>query len=339
MQPAARARRSPRRLVGVVVVALISATALLAAPATGAASPGTTARGLFTTPGPYQVSSTTQVAPCEWPLGQNPADYADLVGTVIDAQCSGAFPYGPDSPIGVNLYYPENAARGQQFPALVWSPGTITDPGMYDAAARLWASHGIVVAVPHDFINSQPDVPLLGVAALAHANRDPVGPLHGRVDLGRTALGGHSAGGAASQRAQPILAQFGHLIDPVLRIISLLAVEPAPGATGSAVTVPALVLTGEDDAVIPPRGYPKTEQYDEMHSAPAFFAIARGATHVTPIAPVADNSFSGATTAWLLYTLQDDATAARFFVGEHWLLASDPDFTGAERNSQAAALN
>lgn len=354
MKAAARGRRSARRFVGATAAALIAAAALLVAPAMAGAqvaahpAPGATAQSLFAAPGPYDVASTATVSPCVWPLGQRPADYAELVGTVIDAQCSGAFPYGSSSPVGVHLYYPEGAAPDQRFPALVWSPGTITDPGMYDAAARLWASHGIVVAVPYDFINSQPDVPLLGVAALVHANRDPSSPLHGRVDLGRTALGGHSAGGAASLRAQPILTQpilnqplpgpLSPVLDPGLRVVSLLAVEPAPGATGSTVTVPALVLTGEDDAVIPARGYPKTEQFDEMRSAPAFFAIARGATHVTPIAPVADNAFAGATTAWLLYTLMGDEAAARFFVGAHWLLAADPDFTGAERNSQAAAL-
>lgn len=326
---------SPRRLVGTTLTAMLCAIALLIAPTTAAAGPASQ----FAVPGPYTVASTTTVAPCAWPLGLNPADFADLVGTVIDAQCSGAFPYGPGSPIGVNLYYPEGAAPGQRFPALVFSPGTITDPGMYDASARLWASHGIVVAVPHDFINSQPDVPLLGVAALAQSNRDPASPLHGRVDLSRTALGGHSAGGAASLRTQPILAQFGHVIDPDLRVVSLLAIEPAPAATGSAVTVPALVLTGEDDAVIPARGYPKTEQFDQMHSAPAFFAVARGASHVTPLAPVADNPFAGPATAWLLFTLLGDESAARLFVGEHWLLACDPQFTSAERNSAAAALD
>lgn len=157
-------RQTRSRLSALAVTTLLAVGALLAGPASGVAAAGgpstdkhnvplaqgTSAQSLFAAPGEHQVASTTSVKPCEWPLGQDPADYVDLVGTVIDAQRSGTFPYGTRSPVGVNLYYPEGAAAGEQFPALVWSPGTITDPGMYDASAWLLASDPDFTGAEHN---------------------------------------------------------------------------------------------------------------------------------------------------------------------------------------------
>ena len=100
--------------------------------------------------------------------------------------------------------------------------------------------------------------------------------------------------------------------------------------------MPTQLLTGCSDAVVPDQSWPRVTQYPLIVQAPAYIGCARGATHFTPVDGHA-NTFIGITVAWLLYTTRGDPTAARFFVGDHWLFRTDPDFDRVQRNTLAAS--
>jgi fermentation-respiration switch protein FrsA (DUF1100 family) len=82
------------------------------------------------------------------------------------------------------------------------------------------------------------------------AGRSPGGPLHGLLDAGEIAVGGHSDGGVTASA----VAYDPRLRDPRVRAAVLLSgahIDPAPpGGRGSP---PLLAVQGTADAVQPPR--------------------------------------------------------------------------------------
>jgi dienelactone hydrolase len=108
---------------------------------------------------------------------------------------------------------PQGPAAGLQpaagrFPVVLFSHGLTASPTDYSAMLTRWARAGFVVAAPAypftstgvrkfnplDVINQPADASkvLTGVLAL---DRRPGDPLQGRLDTGRVAAAGHSAGG------------------------------------------------------------------------------------------------------------------------------------------------
>ncbi len=145
-------------------------------------------------PGPYEVASTAALGDCRlvqrWILQLAIGD--------ADPRCSDAFPYGFDQPISSVVYYPQGVPGDGRLPVVDFVGGIFSDVGNYDTLARHWASHGFVVTVSSDFVNSGPEMHLLGLATARRLDADPTSPLHDRVDLGRVVLAGHSAGGAVA---------------------------------------------------------------------------------------------------------------------------------------------
>ena len=329
-----------RRPGAVLVVAAGLVAGLLAVVPSAAArelSDGTSARGVFDHDGPYETTQTARVHPCdqgtEW--GRLTSATVRSAGNHTALTCTDAFPNGTDSPAGLKFYYPSDLADLPPQPALIWVPGITGDPGNYDFSARRWASYGFVVVIAYDFINSDAvTTTYVGAAALAARNRDPGSALYHRVDLSRTVVGGHSAGGGSTLQAASFPARVNRAIDPRFRVVSAIPTEPGPVAIGLTVRVPTLLLTGCNDTVVPDQSWPRLTQYPLIVRAPAYIGCARGATHFTPVDGDA-NTFIGITVAWLLYTTRGDPTAARFFVGDHWLFRTDPDFDRVERNTLA----
>jgi hypothetical protein len=222
---------------------------------------------------------------------------------------------------------------------VVWGGGILSEPGNYAPLASLWASHGFVVAVAYDYVNSLPEVPTLGLAAALAANRDVNSPLHDKVDLSRTIFSGHSAGGGGALQAGAIFPPIEKLIDPNLHILGVLAIEPGPLALGSLITVPTFYLTGYNDFVVPDFGWVRWWQSNQMVQAPSWIANTLGTTHFSPIDSVDNFNSAGAATAWLQYTAFGNADAKKYFVGDDWLLPHDETFFSAERNPLADSLN
>ncbi|MCM6778572.1 alpha/beta hydrolase [Nocardia sp. CDC159] len=283
--------------------------------------------------GPHRTVSTAAVYPCAglyaaWnALGQVSGNHSPMT-------CTREFPGGLDSPIGVDFYYPEDIASMSRVPTIIWVPGFTSEPGNYDSTARFWASHGFVVAMPHDFVNSLFELPLAGAAALSHANHDPANPLHGRLDLSRTVIGGHSGGGGAAVNGASIPPNIYQLVDPEFRVVGAMPTEPGPVAAAFLVNVPTLYLAGSFDLIVP-HFLPRLVEYEVNLNAPAYFICLKGVTHFTPFDDATHNATSGITLAWLNYLVNGDKTAASYFVGPDWKLRNDPGVDYALRNVRA----
>ncbi|WP_280354354.1 alpha/beta hydrolase [Nocardia otitidiscaviarum] len=336
-----RATAGPRG-VAVSVVAIVVAMLGFSGTATAREPthpPAPTVQSLFNTSGPHPVATTVRTDPCResvWGMVQQLAVQA--LGNRDDLTCTRAFPNGLDSPVGVNVYHPADIAALPPAPLIVLTPGYHANPGMYDAMARQWASHGFVVVIPYEFFNSLIHVPALGVAAAVAAHRDPNSPLHHRIDLGRTVFAGHSGGGQAALQAGAVFPGIAGLVDPGLRVAGVLAVQPGPLAIGASIGVPTLFLTGSDDFVVPDGAWVRWWQYDLTVHAPAWIANARGVSHFSPVDGLAHYRSAGVAVAWLRYLVLGDQTAKRYFVGPEWLLPADDTFVSVERNSLASAL-
>ena len=116
------------------------------------------------------------------------------------------FSRGADRPLETTVWYP--ADGDGPFPLVLFSHGLSSEPRAYASVLRPWARAGFVVAAPRyphtayrvrefdavDVINQPADATEVITRVLA-LNRTPGDPLEGRIDTGRIAAAGHSAGG------------------------------------------------------------------------------------------------------------------------------------------------
>ncbi|CAM3021186.1 Cutinase [Prescottella defluvii] len=336
----------------------LTATALVLAPAVGAsASPDTGSLGLtptgvvpasasaiqqqFGVPGPHAVTATSSVQDC--------VGLTDLYVRVVrlgfdvqdDLQCFGTFPdAGLRNPVGVEFYYPEDIAELGALPLVLWTPGILVEPGIYDSTVRHLASHGYVVAVNYSLVNWFGLTHEMGARAAAAVNSDVTSPLHGRIDLTRTVVAGHSAGGGSALISGGRLQGIGTQFDPDFRVVGALAIEPGPATLGIGVTpstVPTLIVTGTSDFIVHPAGWPSLVQYPQVQ-APAWLTTVRGASHGKPMDGPANSVFPAVEVAFLDYVTKGSARATEVFVGADYTLATDGALVDTRRNARADVL-
>lgn len=126
---------------------------------------------------------------------------------------------GADRPLRTTVWYPATGRAGRgvteqataapgPFPLILFSHGLTAEPADYRAMLTRWAAAGFVVAAPAyphtsrgvpdfnpvDLINQPADASHV-VSELLRRNTGPGDPLRGRIDPGRIAAAGHSAGG------------------------------------------------------------------------------------------------------------------------------------------------
>lgn len=343
------------RMTGITVRKILAATACTASvvvAAAGATVPVATAAPVqpapphstpagpladFTKPGPLKVATNYAPTKCSSSLmGTIMLLQARGEGITEEMTCSLAFPYGPESPVGVQIFAPVGKAAKGPYPAVIFMPGIGGNPSQYTALARNWASHGFIIAMPFTFWNSLIEVPSLGTAVLAYMSRDPGNPLFRRVDWSRISYAGHSAGGQGALQAASLYPSTGTAIDPRFHVVSVFAIANGPLALGSTVNVPALVLGGRLDNIVPPWAWQTMWQFNGMQSAPAYFAVSRTAHHLDVARSARTNPFLGVTTAWLMHVAYHDPAAARVFLGKDWSLPHDKSFDEVKRNRVAA---
>ncbi|EPX9603621.1 adenylate cyclase [Pseudomonas aeruginosa] len=288
-----------------------------------------------------EIASTAVLADCRGFVGT----IARIVLLDGSIRCNEAFPYGFASPISTSVYYPADiAASDAKLPVITFVGGILSNAGNYHELMKLWASHGFIVVISSDFINSFPLMHALGILEVAKLDRDPTSALHGRADFSRTLVAGHSAGGQATLQSASLSAQALQFIEPRLKLVGALPIEPGPLAIGSTVKTPTLLLTGLADVVVPPLSWPILWQGPLIRDVPAWGATATTATHFSPLRQIEYNEFAGISVAWALYQGKNDAQARDYFVGRYYKLASDIQFNDPlrllrpSRNKLAAAL-
>ncbi|MBG6682897.1 adenylate cyclase, partial [Pseudomonas aeruginosa] len=123
-----------------------------------------------------EIASTAVLADCRGFVGT----IARIVLLDGSIRCNEAFPYGFASPISTSVYYPADiAASDAKLPVITFVGGILSNAGNYHELMKLWASHGFIVVISSDFINSFPLMHALGILEVAKLDRDPTSALHG----------------------------------------------------------------------------------------------------------------------------------------------------------------
>ena len=289
-------------------------------------------RTTFGAPGPYAVAATREAMPCD---GIIYTVYnkvlADMHGTHETTGCYGVFPEELDSPVGAQLIYPANIQSMEAAPLIVLSPGIGTEPGMYDKQARLYASHGYVVALGYNFTNWFGPQMVLGAATAVAAAKDANSALKDKIDFSRTVLVGHSAGGGSSlflgNRMDKHFRAAG--IDFVTR--GLVAINHGPsdlGLLSPPVSVPALILPAEHESIVP--GEMDLRGYQEA-TGPAWLAEVKGSYHGTYLDNPRYNAYGALVVSFAEYLTQRTPRSVAVYEGENYTLRTDSELQGVER--------
>ena len=220
------------------------------------------------------------------------------------------------------VYRPTDLGEpGTLHPVIIWGNGT-GSPKLYDRLLRHWASHGFVVAAANT--PSRDGAGDAGRAARLISENDRPGaattsgstpPTSGRAGI-------HRAAAARSWR------------------VAITRVDDRADRAGSARLDHDAARTDarprrEVDLVVPPPVLiiPRYDQADHMV---AVYGELAGAGHTTPAGD--GGGFRGASTAWFLHWLSDDAAAGATFFGAGCVLCSDPAWSGVRRNARAEAV-
>lgn len=164
--------------------------------------------------------------------------------------------------IPLNIFYPSastgaNAAPASGvYPVIAFGHGFVMQPTEYGTLGEGLAAAGYVVAFVGTETGFSPNHAEMGLDLLFTAAQLPVlsaqpGSLLSGHILPRRAIAGHSMGGGATWLAAAAAASSGTPLDC---IVGLAPAETNPSAIAAAATVavPALVLSGDADAVTPP---------------------------------------------------------------------------------------
>lgn len=283
--------------------------------------------------GSHPVAATREAMPCD---GVVYTIYnrvlRDLHGLHGTTGCYDVLPESANaSPVGAQLIYPADIDSMESAPLMVLSPGIGTEPGMYDAQARLYASHGYVVALGYNFTNWFAPQMVLAASVAAAANEGESTPLAGKIDFSRTMLVGHSAGGGSAiflnNRMDKAFQAAG--IDMVTR--GLVAINPGPSDAGLISTppeIPSLVAIAEHEDIVPfdadRRGYRDA-------AGPAWEAVVTGSYHGTYLDDPSKNVLGSMVLSFSEYVLDGTSRAKAVYEGANYGLATDSELNDVQR--------
>ena len=191
-------------------------------------------------------------------------------------------------------------------PVILWGNGTGTQPLDYQALLHHLASYGFVVAAANT-LNAGSGAEMLSCLDwLTAENARPGSPYKDKLDLTKVGATGHSQGGGGAIMAGR---------DPRVLVTAPLM----PGArAGDLVAAagqqhgPMLLLSGGLDALAPP----ETSQKPLFNAAnvPVIWLTELSAGHLAAMRDA--GPYRAAMTAWFLYQLDGDQTAAAMFKGD-----------------------
>ena len=217
------------------------------------------------------------------------------------------------------VFYP--AQLSEKAPLITWGNGTGLTPDSYEKILRHLASWGFIVIDNYDK-NTANGASILGSAKfMIQENNKPGSIFYHKVDVDHIAASGHSQGAAAIINAHTEYAD-GNLIKTLLPIALPGLIKSNPNK----IWVPVFFISGGDDRFF---SNPKlnVDAYSKVRSdVPSAIAIRKSVSHDA----IRDTNLeTGYVTAWMMYQLRGDGTAARVFRGSSAEILSNPNWTNA----------
>lgn len=290
-------------------------------------------RNEFGVVGTHPVAATREALPCD---GLVYTVYnrivKDLHGVSEPTTCYDVPPESLNAPIvGAQLVYPADIASMDSAPLIVLSPGIGTEPGFYDKQARLYASHGYVVAIGYNFTNWFAPQMVLAAAVAAAANDDDSSALAGKIDFSRTMLVGHSAGGGSALFLNNNMDEAFRAAGIDMTTRGLVAINPGPSDAGLFSTpseIPSLVAIAEYEDIVPAGmdhiGYDRA-------TGPAWEAVVTGSYHGTYLDNPHNNVLASLVLSFGEYLLQGTARSKVVYEGDNYTLATDAELKDVQR--------
>ena len=212
------------------------------------------------------------------------------------------------------------------YPVILWGNGTNTMAAIYSPMLGQWASHGFIVAAATTGAAGTGQEMLGCLDYLAKENRRDGGVFKGAVDLAHVGAAGHSQGGTGAIMAGR---------DP--RVVATAPIQPytigAKYEAGAEAKQhgPMLLLSGGADHVADPARN-QAPVFDGSN-VPVVWATLNGAGHSTP-STRDSGGYRAATTAWFLWQLKGDVTAAEMFRGDRCGYCTDPGWTIRKKDTE-----
>jgi len=270
-------------------------------------------------PGPYEVQ-------LDQPVGEGfgvpiaSSDVGDgVAGCKTFAESFGSDPMAtmdliklpPDLRMDLySLYRPAVLEEGKKYPLITWGNGTCAKPEGYRTLLRHVASHGFFVVAANSRQVGQNSPMTKALDWATAANKDPMSPYYGKIDLDKIGAMGHSQGGAATVSAAR---------DSRVKTVIL-------WNGGSSATKPFLAVSGDRDGANSLPGY-KRATGNAPKGAYLWYHMIPGDGpydgHLTLM--VEPERVVGPATAWFRFILQDDPISKPWFVGADCKLCKTPD--------------
>ena len=216
-------------------------------------------------------------------------------------------------------YYPAGLAESSgQYPVVVMVNGTGVGASKYPAVFEHLASWGFIVVGNDDPSTCTGDSADATLAWLLNENADPNSRFYQKVDQANIGVCGHSQGGvgvfnAVNANPRSGMYRCAVSLSPTdIELAAALHMDYDPSPT----KLPVLVLAASDGDVIQLDGLQKL--YSGM-DAPRAMARRTGVGHGQML-----YTADGYVTAWFMWLLQGDETAARAFTGDAPELLSNP---------------
>ncbi|MFT3859631.1 MAG: dienelactone hydrolase family protein [Aquabacterium sp.] len=203
------------------------------------------------------------------------------------------------------IYYPTDASAGS-FGLVVLCPGFVSSGALYSGIAKRIASHGFVVAqMDTKSLFDQPIARGKQIVAVMNAvlaqNKTAAVVYAGKVDEGRVAFMGHSAGGAGTFYA-------GATNPQVKALVGLMAGQPGSNFSAfQGIRIPSLLLTAENDGLASAWAEPYYAQLDA--SLPAARIEMKGMGHLslwTTATQASQGKVAKYATAWVKRFVDED---------------------------------
>ena len=186
-----------------------------------------------------------------------------------------------------NPYLGKHWAKRGYVVVFVQHPGS--DESVWKGVPPLQRMAGMQRAASlENFLARARDIPVV-IDALALWNGEAAHPLHGRLDLARLGMSGHSFGAVTTQAlaGQAFAGERVSLLDP--RLTAAVMMSPSPPAQGDPavafgpIKIPCLLLTGtlDDSPIGNTRAADRLKVFPHLQLAPAWQVVFDKATHMS----------------------------------------------------------
>lgn len=224
------------------------------------------------------------------------------------------------------IYYPSDMSEGN-YPLITWGNGTFTNPTAYSELLTHVASYGFIIVCSY---NSNQGTGILMENAADYMilqNSNPFSRFYNKVDIENIAAMGHSQGACGAVN----VANSASYIDTVIPM-SLVAEDTLDTLGVSCdvtqLTVPTFLTSGVNETVVMAPPYVTAGYYNDMLSNNPNQPVVKASLNFAMHNEMTDDygnpeRYFGYITAWLMYQLKGDTTAASAFVGSNPEISSN----------------